>query len=148
MRHGTIEITLHHLPRTCDTIVRMKPILVLQAVIILMVTLLCASASAQQKNLTCLYIFVDGNLPGNSGQEIHITLDEANSQAKSDEPGHDDGNFHPARFTPNTVTWTGGQIVIRGRLFGPLRYELSRTTGKMVVNDNVHFQCEVAQQKF
>ena len=112
-----------------------------------MVTLLCASASAQQKNLTCLLISVDG-FPGIHGQEIHVTLDEANSQAKTDDLDHDDGNFHPARFTPNKVTWAGGKVVIGGRPFGPLMYDLSRTTGAMEVNDTHHFQCEVAQQKF
>jgi hypothetical protein len=125
----------------------MKTILALKAVIILMATLLCASASAQQKNLSCLLISVDA-FPEIHGEEIHVTLDEANSQAKTDDTGHDDGNFHPARFTPTRVTWVGGQIVIGGRLHGPLTYDLSRTTGKMLVNDNHHYQCEVAQQKF
>ena len=132
----------------------MKTIFVLQTVIFLMVTLLCASASAQQKNLTCVLVSVDG-IPGVWGQEIHITLDEANSQAKSDDRAHDDGNFHPARFTPTTVKWTGGIVNYSsaGRIipFGPLSYDLSRTTGVLLQGiDQLdhHYKCEVAQQKF
>jgi len=127
----------------------------MKRLIIFLVMLLCTSALAQQKNLTCVLISVD-DFPGMSGQEIHITLDEANSRAASDDY-HDDGNFHPARFTPTKVTWNGGQVVFNtkdGRrvLFGPLMYDLSRTTGKMDVGtDNQlghHFQCEASQQKF
>src|SRR5208337_3959205 len=124
--------------------------------LVVMLFVFAGIALAQQKNLTCVLISVD-DFPGMSGQEIHVTLDETNSQAKTDDMDHDDGNFHPARFTPTRVTWNGGQVVFttgdgRRHPFGPLMYDLSRTTGKMNVGtDNDlghHFQCEVVQQKF
>jgi NAD-dependent oxidoreductase involved in siderophore biosynthesis len=117
----------------------------------LMVTLLCASASAQQKILSCAFISLD-EFPQVREPEIHITLDEANSQAKSDYLDHDDGNFHPAVFTSTMVKWSGGRILLHSQhgdfWSSPLTYDLSRTSGAMTINDTHHFKCEVAQQKF
>jgi hypothetical protein len=122
-------------------------VLALAAAFLLFVFLAPTPASAQEKILSCTHVSTE-DFPTLHEPEIHITLDEINRRAKSDYLEHDDGNFHPANFTPTRVMWVGGPGNYGGRPTSPISYNLSRTTGALTINDTHHFQCEVAQQKF